>query len=75
MKGMRIELFIASMWVMVIVIAVFLVIFVAAIDLFLPSSPPLAVSVLQAAIAIAAIVSFAAALSKLKKAYLKSKMG
>jgi hypothetical protein len=75
MKGMRMELFIAIMWVTVLAIAAFLVIFVAAIDLLLPSSPRLAVSVLQATIAIAAVVFLAASLGRLKKAYLKSKLG
>lgn len=71
---MRLELFIAIMWALVLAITVFLVIFVAAIDLFLPSSPGLLVSALQAAVAIAAVVLLAYYLGGLKKAYLKSKL-
>lgn len=71
---MRLELFITVMWALILAIAVFLVVFVAAIDLFLPSSPGLLVSALQAAMAITVVVLLAYYLGRLKKAYLKSKL-
>lgn len=73
-------LFIAGMWALVLAVAAFLVYIVAPIEIALPGgvggqgSSRLAVSGVQAAAAIASVVLLAFAMSRLKRAYLKSKL-
>lgn len=72
-------LFIAGMWALVLAVAAFLVYIVAPIEIALPGSggqgsSRLAVSAVQAVAAIASVVLLAFAMSRLKRAYLKSKL-
>ncbi len=70
-------LFISGMWVMVLAVAAFLVIFVAPIDTFLfdGRGSRLTVSVVQAAIAIAVVIALVLGLSRMKRIYMRRKLG
>ena len=69
-------LFVTGMWVMVLAVAAFLVIFVAPIDVYLfdGQGDAAAISLVQAAIAIAAVIALAFGLSRMKKIYLHKKL-
>ena len=69
-------LFVTGMWVMVFAVAAFLVIFVAPIDVYLfdGQGDAAAISLVQAAIAIAAVIALAFGLSRMKKIYLHKKL-
>lgn len=71
--GMGLALFMAVMWAMVLAVAAFLVMVVGPIDALLNTSR-LVVSAVQAVVAIASVVALAFGLSRLKKAYLRSKL-
>ena len=71
---MGLALFMAVMWAMVLAVAAFLVMVVGPIDALLDTSR-LAVSAVQAVVAIASVIALAFGLSRLKKAYLRSKLG
>ena len=64
----------AGMWVMVLAVAAFLVMVVGPIDALLGSTSRRAISAVQAAVAIASVVALAFGLSRLKRAYLRSKL-
>lgn len=66
---MGLELFIVAMWVMVLAVSAFLVLAVAPLDIAMKGSPRLVVSIVQAAIAVAAVALLAFGLSRLKRAY------
>lgn len=69
-------LFISGMWVMVLAVAAFLVIFVAPIDvtLFDGEGSPASISLVQAAIAIVAVIALVFGLSRMKRIYLQKKL-
>ena len=67
-------LFMASMWAMVLAVAAFLVMVVGPIDALLGNTSRLAISAVQAVVAIASVVALAFALGRLKRAYLRSKL-
>lgn len=62
------------MWVMLLAIAAFLVLVVAPLESVADGMPRLAVSAIQAATAIAAVILFVFALSRLKRAYMNRKI-
>jgi hypothetical protein len=72
--GMGLSLFMAVIWAMVLAVAAFLVMVVGPIDALLNTSR-LAVSAVQAAVAVASVVALAFGLSRLKNAYLRRKLG
>jgi hypothetical protein len=69
-------LFISGMWAMVLAVAAFLVIFVAPIDetLFGGKGSPASISLVQAAIAIVAVIVLVFGLSRMKRIYLQKKL-
>jgi len=67
-------LFMAGMWAMVLAVAAFLVMVVGPIDTLLGNTSRLAISAVQAMVAIASVVALAFGLSRLKRAYLRSKL-
>lgn len=67
-------LFIAVLWVMVLAVAAFLIAVVAPIDVLLAGNSRIAISAAQAAIAVASVVFLAFGMSRLKRAYLRSKL-
>lgn len=69
-------LFMAGMWAMILAVAAFLVAFVAPIEatLFGGSGDRLAVSAVQAAIAIAAVIVLVFGLSRMKRLYVHRKL-
>lgn len=67
-------MFIACMWAMVLAVAAFLISVVAPIDALLGGDSRLAVSAVQAAIAVASVALLAFGMSRLKRAYLHSKL-
>jgi hypothetical protein len=64
------------MWAMILAVAAFLVIFIAPIDVYLfgGHGERLAISVVQAAIAVLVVIVLVAGLSKLKRIYLHKKL-
>jgi hypothetical protein len=76
MALMDLALFMTGMWAMVLAVAAFLVIFVAPIELYLfgGHGERLAISAVQAAIAILVVIVLVAGLSKLKSIYLQKKI-
>jgi hypothetical protein len=76
MALMILALFMTGMWAMILAVAAFLVIFVAPIEIYLfgGHGERLAISVVQAAIAILVIIVLVAGLSKLKRIYLHKKL-
>ncbi|HEV8404956.1 MAG TPA: hypothetical protein VGQ13_03525 [Nitrososphaera sp.] len=70
-------IFVVVMWAMILAVAAFLVIFVAPIDviMFEGHAGRLTVSVVQAAIAIIAIVVLVFGLSRMKRIYMQKKLG
>ena len=71
------SLFVTGMWAMVLLVAAFLVILVAPIDAYLfdGEGDAAAISLIQAAIAIATVVALAFGMSRMKKLYLARKLG
>ena len=67
-------LFMAGMWAMILAVAAFLVIVVAPLEAILPAGR-LAVSAVQAAIAIAAVAALVLGLSRMKRTYMHRKLG
>jgi hypothetical protein len=67
-------LFMAGMWLMVLAVAAFLVLFVAPIDVLLHGQGRLAISMVQAAIAIIAVIALVLGLSRMKRIYLQKKL-
>jgi hypothetical protein len=67
-------LFMAGMWAMVLAVAAFLVLFVAPIDILLQGQGRLAISMVQAAIAIMAVIALVLGLSRMKRIYLQKKL-
>jgi hypothetical protein len=69
-------LFVTGMWVMVLAVAAFLVIFVAPIDvtIFGGQGTAASISLVQAAIAIVAVIALVFGLSRMKKIYLQKKL-
>jgi hypothetical protein len=69
--------FVTGMWAMVLGVAAFLVVVVAPIDVYLfgGQGDPAAISLLQAAIAIGAVVALVFGLSSMKRVYLQRKLG
>lgn len=69
-------LFVTGMWAMVLAVAAFLVMIVAPIDaiLFDGVGNAAAISLVQAAIAIAAVIGLVFGLSRMKRLYLQKKL-
>lgn len=69
-------LFVTGMWAMVLAVAAFLVIIVAPIDkyLFDGQGNAASISLVQAAIAIIAVIALVFGLNKMKKVYLQKKL-
>jgi hypothetical protein len=69
-------LFVTGMWAMVLAVAAFLVIFVAPIDqyVFDGQGSAASISLVQAAIAIVAVVALVFGLSRMKRIYLHKKL-
>jgi len=67
-------LFMACMWAMILAVAAFLVIFVVPLETILPAGR-LAVSAVQAAIAIVAVGALVIGLSRMKRIYMHRKLG
>jgi hypothetical protein len=70
-------LFMAGMWAMVLAVAAFLVAFVAPLDamLFGGHGERIFISIVQAAIAMMAVVALVFGLSRMKRIYLQKKLG
>jgi hypothetical protein len=70
-------LFIAGMWAMILAVAAFLVAFVAPIEtiLFDGEVSRLGVSAVQAAIAIVVVIALVFGLSRMKRIYMRKKLG
>ena len=70
-------LFMAGMWAMVLAVAAFLVAFVAPLDaiLFGGHGERILISIVQAAIAMMAVVALVFGLSRMKRFYLQKKLG
>lgn len=74
---MSLAIFVTGMWSMVLAVAAFLVIIVAPIDVYLfgeQSSTELT-SLVQAAIAIGAVIALVFGLTRMKRVYLHKKLG
>lgn len=67
-------LFMAGMWAMILAVAAFLLIVVAPLEAILPVGR-LAVSALQGAIAITAVLALVLGLSRMKRIYMHRKLG
>ena len=67
-------LFMAGMWAMILAVAAFLVIIVAPLETVIVAGR-LAVSVVQAAIAVAAVAALVLGLSRMKRIYMHRKLG
>ena len=76
MALMILALFMTGMWAMILAVAAFLVIFVAPIEIYLfgGRGERLAISAVQAAIAVLVVIVLVAGLSKLKRIYLHKKL-
>jgi hypothetical protein len=76
MALMILALFVTGMWAMILAVAAFLVIFIAPIDVYLfgGQGERLAISAIQAAIAVLVVIVLVAGLSKLKRIYLHKKL-
>ncbi len=76
MALMILALFMTGMWAMILAVAAFLVIFVAPIEIYLfgGHGGRLAISAVQAAIAVLVVIVLVAGLSKLKRIYLHKKL-
>ena len=76
MALMILALFMTGMWTMILAVAAFLVIFVAPIEIYLfgGQDERLAISAVQAAIAVLVVIVLVAGLSKLKRIYLHKKL-
>ncbi|NOJ27901.1 MAG: hypothetical protein DA330_07835 [Nitrososphaera sp.] len=57
-------------WLMILAVAGFLVVFAGSVNDLLPSSPRIAVSAVQATIAVSAVTALAVGLGLLKRVYL-----
>ncbi|HUG97209.1 MAG TPA: hypothetical protein VMJ94_06675 [Nitrososphaera sp.] len=67
-------LFMAGMWAMILAVAAFLLIVVAPLEAILPVGR-LAVSAVQGAIAITAVLALVLGLSRMKRIYMHRKLG
>ncbi len=67
-------LFMTGMWAMVLAVAAFLMLFVAAIDVLMQGQGRLVISMVQAAIAIVAVIALVLGLSRMKRIYLQKKL-
>lgn len=67
-------LFIVLLWVMLLAISGFLVLVVAPLEAIAGGSPRIFVSVIQATIAISAVILFVLTLSRMKRFYVNSKI-
>jgi hypothetical protein len=65
---------VTGMWVMLLAIAAFLVLVVAPLEAVAGDVPRMAVSAIQAVTAVAAVILFVFALSRLKRAYVNKKL-
>ena len=76
MALMVLAFFVTGMWAMILAVAAFLVIFIAPIDVYLfgGQGERLAISAVQAAIAVLVVIVLVAGLSKLKRIYLHKKL-
>jgi Na+/melibiose symporter-like transporter len=76
MGFMSLALFITGMWAMILAIAAFLVAFVAPIEMYLfgGQAERMTLSIVQASIAIIAIIIFIFGLNRLKRMYLQKKL-
>jgi hypothetical protein len=70
-------LFVTGMWLLVLGLAAFLVILIAPIDslLFGGEGNAISISLVQAAIAIVAVLALVFGLSRMKRIYLQKKLG
>lgn len=70
-------LFMVAMWTMILAVAAFLVIFVAPLDMILfdGRASRLIVSAVQAAIAIVVVIALVLGLSRMKRLYIRRKLG
>ena len=67
--------FVAGMWIMILAVAAFLVLVVAPLEHYLGELGRLAVSAMQAAIAITAVIVLVFGLSRIKRIYMQKKLG
>ena len=76
MALMILALFMTGMWAMILAVAAFLVIFIAPIDVYLfgGHGERLAISTVQAAIAVLVVIVLVTGLNKLKRIYLHKKL-
>jgi hypothetical protein len=76
MRIIGLALFVTLMWIMILAVTAFLVILVAPIDtiLFGRRGSDIAVSIVQAAIAFAAVVALVYGLTRMKRLYLRKKL-
>jgi len=76
MPLLALALFISLVWAMVLAVCLFLIIFVAPIELTFLDEPydRLIISLIQAFMAITAVIVLVLALSKLKKLYLRRQL-
>lgn len=74
---MSLAIFVTGMWSMVLAVAAFLVVIVAPIDIYLFDEQSTAelTSLVQAAIAIGAVIALVFGLTRMKRIYLKKKLG
>jgi hypothetical protein len=67
-------LFMTGLWAMLLAISAFLVLVVAPLGEITNESPRMLISVVQAAVAISAVVLFVVALSRMKRFYVSRKI-
>ena len=67
-------LFMTGMWAMILVVAAFLVAFVAPLEHYMGQAGRLTVSAVQAAIALVAVVALVFGLSRMKRIYMHKKL-
>ena len=66
--------FMAVMWIMILAVAAFLVLVVAPLEHYFGELGRLAVSAMQAAIAITAVIALVFGLSRIKRIYMQRKL-
>jgi Na+/melibiose symporter-like transporter len=76
MTFLILAVFVTGMWAMILAVAAFLVIFVAPIEVYLfgGQGERLAISAVQAAIAILIVIVLVLGLNRLKRVYLRKKL-
>jgi len=67
-------LFMTAMWTMILAVSAFLVIIIAPMDHYFGQAGRLAVSALQASIAIIAVIGLIFGLSRMKRIYVEKKL-